>query len=222
MINIEGYYKYFDKLSNINQNKIYDDVAAFSAIDDVFKKNFIIEDGVTYGLDFLLKYTKDRLFLWGVYSYGNSQRWDGFNFYNPVFDRRHNINLVGTYLFGKKKALELSIRWNLGSGLPYTPTAGYYQGETFNGGVTTDITTSNPSTISLSMGDFNSQRLPFYHRLDVTVKKQFTFKNKSVLEMIGSITNAYNRNNIFYVNRITSKVIYQFPFLPSVGISYKF
>ena len=133
----------------VNQNKIYDDVAAFSAIDDVFKKNFIIEDGVTYGLDFLLKYTKDRLFLWGVYSYGNSQRWDGFNFYNPVFDRRHNINLVGTYLFGKKKALELSIRWNLGSGLPYTPTAGYYQGETFNGGVTTDITTSNPSTITM-------------------------------------------------------------------------
>ncbi|MEY4520992.1 MAG: hypothetical protein RIT10_177 [Bacteroidota bacterium] len=222
MLNVEAYYKYFDKLSNINQNKIYDDVAAFSQIDDVYKKNFIIEDGVTYGLDVLLKYSKNRIFLWGVYSYGNSQRWDGFNFYNPVFDRRHNINIVGTYLFGKKKELELSIRWNLGSGLPYTPTAGYYQGENFNGGVTTNINTSNPSNISLSMGDFNSQRLPYYHRLDVTVKKQFTFKNKSILEMIGSVTNVYNRNNIFYVNRITGKEIYQFPFLPSVGISYKF
>jgi hypothetical protein len=222
MLNVEAYYKYFDKLSNINQNKIYDDVAEFSQIDDVFKKNFIIEDGVTYGLDVLLKYSKNRIFLWGVYSYGNSQRWDGFNFYNPVFDRRHNINIVGTYLFGKKKDLELSIRWNLGSGLPYTPTAGYYQGENFNGGVTTNINTSNPNNISLSMGDFNSQRLPYYHRLDITVKKQFTFKNKSILEMIGSITNAYNRNNIFYVNRITGNEIYQFPFLPSLGISYKF
>jgi hypothetical protein len=222
MLNVEAYYKYFDKLSNINQNKIYDDLAAFSQIDDVYKKNFIIEDGVTYGLDVLLKYSKNRVFLWGVYSYGHSERWDGFNSYNPVFDRRHNINIVGTYLFGKKKDLELSIRWNLGSGLPYTPTAGYYQGENFNGGVTTNINTSNPTNVSLSMGDFNSERLPYYHRLDITVKKQFTFKNKSVLEMIGSITNVYNRNNIFYVNRITGKEIYQFPFLPSVGISYKF
>ena len=222
MLNVEAYYKYFDKLSNINQNKIYDDLAAFSQIDDVYKKNFIIEDGVTYGLDVLLKYSKNRVFLWGVYSYGHSERWDGFNSYNPVFDRRHNINIVGTYLFGKKKDLELSIRWNLGSGLPYTPTAGYYQGENFNGGVTTNINTSNPTNVSLSMGDFNSERLPYYHRLDITVKKQFTFKNKSVLEMIGSITNVYNRNNIFYVNRITGKEIYQFPFLPSIGISYKF
>jgi hypothetical protein len=222
MLNVEAYYKYFDKLSNINQNKIYDDLAAFSQIDDVYKKNFIIEDGVTYGLDVLLKYSKNRLFLWGVYSYGHSERWDGFNIYNPVFDRRHNINIVGTYMFGKKKDLELSIRWNLGSGLPYTPTAGYYQGENFNGGVTTNINTSNPTNVSLSMGDFNSERLPYYHRLDITVKKQFTFKNKSILEMIGSITNVYNRNNIFYVNRITGKEIYQFPFLPSVGISYKF
>jgi opacity protein-like surface antigen len=221
-LNLEGYYKYFSQLSNINQNKLYDDIAQFAYIDDVYKKDFILESGVSYGADLLLKYSKDRLFIWGVYSYGYSTRWDGFVEYFPVFDRRHNINLVGSYIFGKKKDLELNIRWNLGSGLPFTPTAGFYQGENFQGGVTTDYTTSNPSTISTLLGQFNSQRLPSYHRLDITVKKQFNLKNKDVIEAVASITNVYNRNNIFYVNRVTGETIYQFPFLPSMGVSYKF
>jgi hypothetical protein len=221
-INLEGYYKYFSQLSNINQNKLYDDVAQFSYIDDVYKKDFILESGVSYGADLLIKYSKDRLFLWGVYSYGYSTRWDGFAEYFPVFDRRHNINLVGSYMFGKNKDLELNIRWNLGSGLPFTPTAGFYQGETFGGGVTTDYTTTNPSDVSTLLGTFNSQRLPYYHRMDITLKKQFNFKNKDVLEIIASITNVYDRNNIFYVNRVTGEQIYQFPILPSMGISYKF
>lgn len=220
--NVEGYYKYFSQLSNINQNKLYDDVSQFELIDDVFKKDFIIETGQSYGFDFLAKYSKDRLFFWAVYSYGKNTRWDGFANYAPVFDRRHNVNLVGSYLFGKEKNYELNIRWNLGSGLPFTPTAGYYQGENFSEGVTTDYVTNNPSAITTLLGTFNSQRLPYYHRLDITFKKQFNFKNKDVMEIIASITNVYNRNNIFYVNRITSEKIYQFPILPSFGLNYKF
>lgn len=221
-LNVEGYYKWFTQLSNINQNKIYQDIAAFNDIPDVQKKDFIIESGESYGLDFLLKYNRNRIFFWGVYSYGHSTRWDGLNEYFPVFDRRHNINLVGTYLFGKKKTIELSLRWNLGSGLPFTPTAGGYQNEAFADGINTDVTTSNSSSVSLILGDFNSQRLPYYHRFDITAKKNFTFKNKTTLEIIASITNAYNRKNIFYVNRVTNETIHQFPLLPSMGISYKF
>jgi hypothetical protein len=221
-LNLEGYYKYFSQLSNLNQNKLFEDISEFSDIDDIYKKDFIIEDGVSYGVDVLLKYQKSRLFLWGVYSYGYSTRWDGIIEYFPVFDRRHNINLVGSYAFGKKKDLELNVRWNLGSGLPFTPTAGFYQGETFSGGVTTDYVTNNPNEVTTILGQFNGKRLPYYHRLDITVKKQFNFKNKDVLELVGSITNAYNRNNIFYVNRVTGKTIYQFPLLPSFGLSFKF
>jgi len=220
--NVETYYKYFSQLSNINQNKLYDDISQFELIDDVYKKDFIIETGQSYGFDFLAKYSKDRLFLWAVYSYGKNTRWDGFANYAPVFDRRHNVNLVGSYLFGKAKNYELNIRWNLGSGLPFTPTAGYYQGESFSGGVTSNYVTNNPSAITTLLGGFNSQRLPYYHRLDITFKKQFNFKNKDVLEMIASVTNVYNRNNIFYINRITSEKIYQFPILPSFGLNYKF
>lgn len=222
-VNLEGYYKFFPQLSNINVNKFYDDNnVEFNDIDDVYKKDFLIESGVSYGVDLLLKYSRNRIFLWGVYSYGKSTRWDGFDVYAPVFDRRHNVNLVGTYLFGKKKNLEVNVRWNLGSGLPFTPTAGFYQPDQFSSGVTTDYKSTNSSNVGLLLGDFNSKRLPYYHRLDITVKKQFKFKNETELEIVAGVTNAYNRKNIFYVNRSSNATIYQFPFLPSVGMSFKF
>jgi hypothetical protein len=221
-MNIEGYYKYFPQLSNINQNKITEDEAQFANVPDELKKDFIIESGQSYGVDFLMKYSDERLFLYAVYSYGVSERWDGFKLYYPVFDRRHNVNLVGTYIMGKKKDFEISLRWNLGSGLPFTPTAANYQNETFKGGVSTNYLTSNPTNVTTVLGDFNSERLPYYHRMDFTAKKRFEFKNKTELETIFSLTNLYNRRNIFYINRVTNKTIYQFPLLPSIGISFKF
>ncbi|MFM7662386.1 MAG: TonB-dependent receptor plug domain-containing protein [Bacteroidota bacterium] len=221
-LNLEGYYKYFSQLSNINQNKLYDDVAEFSQIDDVFKKDFILESGQTYGVDLLVKYKYKGLFIWTGYSYSYSTRWDGFVNYFPVFDRRHNVNIVSSYSFGKNKSWEINGRWNLGSGLPFTPTAGYYQNENFFTGVTSEYETNNAQTITTLLGEFNSQRLPFYHRLDITIKKRFTFRNQSELELVGSLTNVYNRRNIFYVNRVTNEEIYQFPFLPSFGLSYNF
>jgi hypothetical protein len=218
---VEGYYKYFSQLSNINQNKLYPDNSDFEDVPDVYKKDFILENGESLGADLLVTYKGNRLFIWTVYSYGYNTRWDGDTVYFPVFDRRHNVNLVATYLFGKKKDIEVSARWNLGSGLPFTPTAGFYEQENFTGGITTDPTTSNAGTVTTLLGDFNSGRLPYYHRLDITIKKQFNFKNESQIEVIASVTNVYDRQNIFYVNRVTNEKIYQFPVLPSLGLSYK-
>lgn len=221
-LNVEGYYKYFPQLSNINLRKVYDDTPEFINEEDIFKKDFIIESGYAYGADVLLKYNKNRLFLWGVYSYMMSERWDGIEWYSPVFDRRHNVNLVANYLFGKNKDFEVSVRWNFGTGLPFTPTTGYYQEELFSDGLITDYTTSNPNQLGMLMGDFNSARMPTYHRFDITVKKRFEFENNSELETTFGITNVYNRDNIFYVNRVTNEKIYQLPILPSIGVSYKF
>jgi opacity protein-like surface antigen len=220
-VNVEGYYKYFDRLSNINLNKLYEDLAEFSAIDDVFKKDFIIESGEAYGLDVLLKRSTQRTYLWLGYSLGKVTRWDGFMNYATVFDRRHNVNLVFTYLFGKKKNIEVSARWNYGSGLPFTPTAGYYQSENFANGVSTDYLATNPDYIETILGPLNSKRLPDYHRLDVSAKFPIEIKDKEPLEISVGVTNLYNRRNIFYINRLTSQVIYQLPVLPSIGLSYR-
>ncbi|MFK5975436.1 MAG: TonB-dependent receptor, partial [Sulfurovum sp.] len=53
-LNVEGYYKLNSQLININKNKIYSDVPSNAQKEDYYKKDFIIETGNAYGVDFLL------------------------------------------------------------------------------------------------------------------------------------------------------------------------
>src|SRR5690606_8480982 len=109
------------------------------------------------------------------YSLGKVDRWDGFIEYAPVFDRRHNVNLVGTFKFGKDDSWEVNHRWNFGSGLPFTKTAGFYQPIDFDEGISTDYTISNSGYPEAQYDSLNTGRLPTYHRYDLTISKTFRF-----------------------------------------------
>ncbi|MFT4661139.1 MAG: hypothetical protein ACI8XB_001410, partial [Patiriisocius sp.] len=115
-LNVEGYIKDFTQLSNTNRNRLFDDNSQNADVADVFKKEFIVETGIAKGVDFVIKYDNGRRNVWLVYSLADSDRWDGVQEYDPVFDRRHNVNFVASQILGEKKDWEVSIRWNLGSG----------------------------------------------------------------------------------------------------------
>jgi len=219
-INVEGYYKRFTQLTNINRNKIFDENDNVDA-PDVLTKDFIVETGDAFGVDFVAKYTNKQLYLWGVYSLGKVTRWDGLRTYSPVFDRRHSVNLLATYKFGKNEDWQLNARWNFGSGLPFTQTQGYYQKIDFSDGTGTDITQANADELTAVYANLNEGRLPTYHRFDINLKKIIEFKT-SKLELNAGITNVYNRENIFYVDRLTSEKVYQLPILPSLGVAWSF
>ncbi len=219
--NIEGYIKWYDQLTNLNRNKVFDDVPQYSDKPDVLKKDFIIETGKAQGVDMSIKYDYRRLYVWFVYSLGYSTRFDGIVEYNPHFDRRHNINFLTSYIMGKSLSWEISFRWNYGSGFPFTPTLGNYEQQNFQGGIGTDYTTSNGS-VGIIYGDLSSSRLPDYHRLDFGLKRKFVLGENALLEIAFSITNVYDRNNIFYIDRITNERVDQLPILPSLGMSFKF
>ncbi|MFH2143253.1 MAG: TonB-dependent receptor [Bacteroidota bacterium] len=221
IFNIETYYKQNTQLTNINRNKLYDDTAENFEIDDILKNDFIIEKGDAYGVDFWLKYDYKRTYVWMVYSLGYVTRYDGYITYPPHFDRRHNINLMLSQIFGKNLDWEFSIRWNYGSGFPFTPTQGYYEKIPFSDGVNTNYTSGN-GQLGILYGELNSSRLSDYHRLDATVKKKVFFSNQSTLELTASITNLYNRKNVFYFDRLTHERVDQLPFMPSIGISLTF
>jgi len=221
-INVEGYYKGFGQLTNVNRDKIFKDNADNSEKPDSLKKDFIIESGDAYGIDFVFKYEYKRLYLWAVYSHSYVRRWDGIREYFPVFDRRHNINLLGTYGFGKDANWELSARWNLGSGLPFTPTQGFYQKFTFEDGIYSDYSTANTNQVGILYGEINSKRLPYYHRLDINIKRTIVLGEVSELELNAGVTNAYNRANIFYFDRVSFERVNQLPILPSFGLSLRF
>ncbi len=220
-INIEGYYKQFGQLTNINKNKIFDDDASNNAKPDLQKKDYIVESGDAEGVDISVKYDKKRLYLWAVYSLTFVNRWDGINAYQPHFDRRHNVNLVGTYTFGKGLNWEVDARWNMGSGFPFYKTTGFYEKLDFQNGVNSNYTTDN-GDLSFLLEETNSGRLPYYHRLDVSVKRKFEISTNATLEANAGITNLYNRRNIFYQDRITNQRVDQLPFLPSLGINLVF
>ena len=219
-VNAEGYVKHFTQLTNFNRNKLFPDNTTYASEPDAFKKDFIVETGRAVGADVVVKYEERETYLWFVYGLGDVDRWDGFRWYDPVFDRRHNVNLVASQGFGDGAWL-VSARWNLGSGLPFTQSQGYYQAPSTGGGIDGDYLTTNPDDISIYLSGLNEGRLPAYHRLDLNVKRTWE-RGGGDIELSVGITNVYSRQNIFYVNRITGQRKNQLPFLPSLGLDWSF
>ena len=220
-VNVEAYVKDFNQLINLNRNKLYEDSQNNYDIADELKKDFIVESGLAKGVDFLLKYNDQQSSLWMVYSLGKVSRTDAFETYAPHYDRRHNINFVGSYVFGEDRSWTLDARWNFGSGFPFTMTQGYYENLTFEDGIATDVTQSNDD-LGILYADYNTGQMPSYHRLDASIRKQIKFSKNSNLEVIFSITNIYDRANIFYYDQITDSRIDQLPIMPSLGANWQF
>ena len=228
-LNIEGYWKDFVQLTNINRNKLYPDNPENAQIPDLLKKDFTKETGDAYGFDVSLKYEDQHWYLWAVYALGFVTREyekaveNGVELlqYAPHFDRRHNINVILTYTAGSKRQWEFSGRWNFGTGFPFTQVQGFYEYYSFQDGINFDYTTTN-GELGVLYGDLNAGRLPTYHRFDLDVKRKFYFTEQIMLEADLSVTNVYNRNNVFYVNLVTSDIARQLPILPTFGLTFSF
>ncbi len=210
-LNIEGYYKDFTQLLALNRFKTLPQ-----------EPNYITETGKAYGVDFSGKWEAKRFYVWAAYSYAFVTRFDGQQEYPPIFDRRHNFNLVTTYQLGAQKEWEVGARWNLGSGFPFTQTQGFYTIFNFSEGIGTDVLTGN-GTLGILYSDVrNGGRLPYYHRLDLSVKRVFSFSKSTKAEVVASATNVYNRANIFYFDRVRYQRVNQLPILPSLSMTIQF
>lgn len=225
-LNVEGYLKDFKQLTNLNRNKLFNESTAPANTPDIYKKDFIIEKGKAYGGDVALKYEDKNWYIWSVYSLGfvtkeYEESPGELISYRPHYDRRHNVNLLISYTAGDRRQWEFSGRWNYGSGFPFTQVQGYYEYLNFNQGVNTDYVNAN-GDLGILYGDLNEGELPSYHRLDFDVKRRFFFSERTELEINVSVTNLYNRENVFYVDQITSDVIRQLPLMPSFGMTLSF
>jgi hypothetical protein len=224
-INLEGYYKNFFMLTNLNRNKLFEGGA-----NEFLWKDFMNEKGYATGIDLTLKYDYKRFYFWLVYSLGYvTRKYEEVDFdgsiriieYYPHYDRRHNVNLVANYSLGDKQDWEINARWNFGTGFPFTLTQGYYPQISFEDGIYTDYTSTNED-LGILYADLNTGRLPTYHRLDVGLKKIFALGRYTKLEANLSVTNVYDRENIFYVDRVTGEKVYQLPIMPSIGVMFYF
>jgi len=226
-MNIEAYVKDFNQITNLNRNQIYDE-NSFAAIGkpDILVKDFIIEKGIAQGIDVLFKYNSNDLYLWLAYSLGEVKRDDGIREYNPSFDRRHNLNFVGNYSFGKDDSWVFSTRYNFGTGFPFTPTQLFYSEQPFTSDrgqatVDYDYTTEN-GTPGVLYGELNTRRLPNYHRVDISLAKTYNFGERQSLELTAGATNILNYENIFYYDRTANRRVNQLPIMPTVAVAYSF
>lgn len=225
--NLELYYKNFSFLINYNRNKMFNDHDQAYHAGGTYEKpeylltDYLIESGVSYGSDFSLTYDIDWLYVWFTYSLGWVKRSDEVQTYHPHYDRRHTINLMTTARLGEQHQWEISGRWSFGSGFPYTQTQGMYENINFSDGIATDYTISNGEP-TIHYAELYGGRLPSYHRLDLSAKRRFSVGKRSILDLTFSVSNVYNRNNIFYFERLSGKRIDQLPILWSAGLNFNF
>ena len=180
----------------------------------------------SYGLELLLRKNEGRLNGWVAYTLSRSEQQtpgrtpnetgiNNGNWYRSAYDKTHNLALTGNYKLDKRWTLGAA--FTLQSGQPVTFPTGKYVFE----GITVP-----------SYNSRNEDRLPTYHRLDVsatlTPKK---YENKRFKgEWIFGIYNLYSRNNAasisFRQNEDTgfneSVKLSIFGIVPSVSYNFKF
>lgn len=180
----------------------------------------------SYGLELLLRKNEGRLNGWVAYTLSRSEQQtpgrtpnetgiNNGNWYRSAYDKTYNLTLTGNYKLDKRWTLGAA--FTLQSGQPVTFPTGKYVFE----GITVP-----------SYNSRNEDRLPTYHRLDVsatlTPKK---YENKRFKgEWVFGIYNLYSRNNAasisFRQNEDTgfneSVKLSIFGIVPSVSYNFKF
>ena len=183
-----------------------------------------------YGIELQLKKDAGRLRGWTGYSYSRTQqKFNDLNQgkpFNAFYDRPHQINFVLTYDFNLR--WNLGMNWSYSTGTPFSSPTSFYSYH----GLEVPI-----------YGQKNNDRLPDYHRLDLsaTLRLNKNPENKFKHSLSISVYNFYARKNPVFVNynkiqepdgsfkipsdlldvtRVTSQ-FYLFRFSPSVSYNFK-
>lgn len=204
---LQGYYKSYGSLASYNRDKV-----------DAQDPDYANSTGSAYGFETLIRYSIPIVDLYVAYTLGWTTITQNDFTYPPRYDRRHNVNLLG--VFHAMENFDITLRWEIGSGFPYSQTMGYYDRlrltDIFRGSSIGE--TGKPYAM---LGEKNSARLPSYHRLDASAT--YRFKLASLNGTFGAhIINVYDYKNIFYFDRKTGKRMNMLPFFPSATLSVEY
>lgn len=218
-ISVAGYYK---KLHNVIE---YKDGAnfLFGANND-WVNRVTTGNGSSYGLEFLIQKQFDKIESWISYTWSKSDRTftdinNGASF--PYkYDRRHDLTTNLLCRFNEKNSLSFSFNYNTGNAITLPsafiqtslPPGGQYYYYEFN-----DI--RNTELIEYR----NNQRMPAYHRLDLSYRNHKERKNSSRTWIIG-VYNAYNSLNPYFIYEYDGdfRQLILFPILPSLAYRLEF
>ncbi len=206
--NLQGYYKDLSNLLEYNRDKV-----------DSSDPDFVRADGRSYGFEVFLEERHPRYYGMVSYTMSMTERTVGNFTYNPRYDRRHNLNLIAGYK--PFDGWDVNVRWEYGSGLPFSQIIGFYDRLRFSGIFDGGGYATEPGEPYTMLGAKNGGRLPSYHRLDISVSKEFRFEYVRLVAE-ASVLNVYDRKNMFYYDRSTGERIDMLPILPTVNLRVEF
>ncbi|OGV07390.1 MAG: hypothetical protein A2299_01040 [Stygiobacter sp. RIFOXYB2_FULL_37_11] len=187
LYSIEGYYKNINNLLEFTQRIVRTSQSRLTSLTN-YETNFFKGTGYAEGVEFLIQKKFGALNGWVSYTLGkveyNFPDFDSGDPFPANQDRTHEFKIVGSYETGN---WNFSASWVYSTGLPYTAPESQYFIELLDG--------TKQSYIHVS--EKNVNRLPDYHRLDLSAS--YKFKNKQFNGEFGlSIFNVYDQDNIWY------------------------
>jgi hypothetical protein len=210
-VSVEGYQKTFNQLISLNRNKR-------KATDP----DFLVEEGRAMGLDFAFAYKPSSFDIGLSYSLASVYETSNMVRFPTIFDRRHSLNFLFSYLSGKTKQWKWGAHWYVGSGFPFTQTQGFFENNNLTDLLQTDIIRGNYPLGTLLADEINGGRLSYYHRLDLSIQYMLKLNKFAYIESTFAVTNVYNRQNVFYLERISNQRVNQLPVIPSINFTVGF
>ncbi|GAA5520831.1 hypothetical protein LQ318_03765 [Aliifodinibius salicampi] len=205
----EGYYK---RIKN-QPVPVWSTIAQFTT-------NLSMANGDTYGGDLRVEYNRGRFY--GMLGYGYTwtlyeaaqdhfSLWFGepVQEYHPPHDRRHQVNALVSVDLGSYTA---GVRWQLGSGMPFTNPLGFDDMLDFRERLP-DVNTDQGVRRVILDKPYQG-RMPTVHRLDVSLERSFQIASGAQLNTRIGAVNAYDQTNIFYYDVYTHRRINQLPVVP--------
>ena len=224
-------------LSLETYDRHFDGVTTFNPVDDPNRgsDDLLPGTGRSRGVDFFLRKTGEGVTGWLSASWLRATRtFPDFlsgrepppaHSYPPIFDRRLDLDLV--LRLPLPAGLNGGVRWNLGTGLPYTRPLGsfaYFSPQNVSGG---RLTWQEDEANAMLLGPRNGARYPAYHRLDLSVRRTFILGWGTLTPHL-DVLNVYNRKNVlFYFYDYTAEAatrsgLSMFPILPTAGLEVSF
>ncbi len=208
-VEIEGFYKKINDFPSLNDEKFFPE-----------DNDLVGGTGIAYGLELLFKYQPKPFRFTLGYSLSEAKKTIDLENSNttlefhPRYDSRHSVNAAAEWNLGN--GWYTSLVWTFYTGLPFTQIVAFEDKLFFDDPFSNDniFTNYRPNTIT---GPRNASRLPSYHRLDMSLSKNFyLWKTKVYLDL--TVINVYDRENIFFFEKSTGKRFNMLPFLPTASV----